>query len=436
MNTVEERLARYRYELEATADAGHVDDVSPALAPRPDGRRAIALLTAAALVVVGLIVLNNRSIGHTPASAGGSAAFSWTTSRVVFTSNTFTIDVGGQQFSPTGVHVDVHTDPGNATYATLELSWQQSGVLMNVNVYFAADAANWWVTEMRTSNGKAGTATDWVTFMGDEFRTPLGHGYAGDVDLTATEGGVTSHLRIGGMTLELLPYTGTVTASSVPPNYGTLPSATAVVDATSTTFVLDPKADVQEPEQWYTVADPKDTVATIAAMFGLGAGPIAVWNGWTDGEAHVLTAGSTVRIPPGGTIVPNAVVPYGSLQVTPNDKPVLVGATNDLTGMCLLTATEIAGCDTVELPTPPVLARAVANANANATTTLIYGIADAGREVTIQDRAGTTIGQAVLTPAYHDRRAFAVLVPKTADGHYKVVQTQPDGTQFWVPIIL
>lgn len=228
MNTVEERLARYRYELEAVPDARAVDEVRPAGDPRPDRRRALALVAAAALVVVGLVVLSNRGGNEAPAAGDGSAAFSWTTSRVVFTSNTFTIDVGGQRYSPIGVHVDVNTDPGDATYATLELSWQEHGVPMNVNVYFAADAANWWVTEMRTYNGKAPSAADWVTFMGDEFRTPLGGTYSGDVNLTATEGGVTSHLQIGGMTLALLPSTKSVTSSSsVPPTYGTVPIATS-----------------------------------------------------------------------------------------------------------------------------------------------------------------------------------------------------------------
>ena len=226
MNAVEERLARYRYELEAVQDTRTVDEVRPTGGPRPDWRRALTLVASAALVIVGLVVLSHRNGNDSLAAGRGTTAFSWTTSRVVFTSNTFTVDVGGQRYSPTGVHVDVNTDPGDATYATLELSWQEHGVPMNVNVYFAADAANWWVTEMRTYNGKEPAGADWVTFMGDEFRTPLGGTYSGDVNLTATEGGVTSHLQISGMTLALLPSTNTVTSSSVPSTYATLPTAT------------------------------------------------------------------------------------------------------------------------------------------------------------------------------------------------------------------
>jgi len=420
MNTVEERLARYRYELEAV-DGRTVDEVRPADAPRPDARRALALVAAAALVVVGLVVLSNRGGSEAPAAGGGTAAFSWTTSRVVFTSNTFTIDVGGQRYSPTGVHVDVNTDPGDATYATLELSWQEHGVPMNVNIYFAADAANWWVTEMRTYNGKAPASADWVTFMGDQFRTPLGGTYSGDVDLTATEGGVTSHLQIGGMTLALLPSTNTVTSSSVPSTYGTLPTATPVKNGPTTA-----------PEQWYTV-EPQDTLATIAELFGVTTGTIVVFNGWADGGSHVMAARSTVRIPPGATLVDNAVVPYGSLVVDAKDTTVLVGATNDLTGLCLLDTTEIGGCDKVEQPTPKLVARA--STMANPSSTLIYGITDAGLSVVIEDANGTALAQAVMTEAYQGRRAFAAVVPNGDSQGYKVVTTLPNGNVLSVPIV-
>src|SRR4051812_15214191 len=115
MNTVEERLARYRYELDSVESTDTVGDLKPSGAPRGDGRRAVLLVAAAVLVIVGLVAVTRRSDENTPASGGGNAPFAWTTSRVAFTSNTFTIDVGGQRFSPTGVKVDVNSDPGDAT---------------------------------------------------------------------------------------------------------------------------------------------------------------------------------------------------------------------------------------------------------------------------------------------------------------------------------
>ena len=52
MNTVEGRLARYRYELEAVQDTPTVDEVGPAGASRPDLRRALTLVATAALPAV------------------------------------------------------------------------------------------------------------------------------------------------------------------------------------------------------------------------------------------------------------------------------------------------------------------------------------------------------------------------------------------------
>ena len=47
---------------------------------------------------------------------------------------------------------------------------------------------------MRTYDGSA--KGDWVYFMGERFRTPLGSAWSGDLDLTAGDHGVTSHLRM------------------------------------------------------------------------------------------------------------------------------------------------------------------------------------------------------------------------------------------------
>ena len=409
MNTVEERLARYRYELDAMDENSAIEDVRPAGTPHGESRRALVLIAAAVLVIAGLVAVTRRAADDTPA-AGGDAAFAWTTSRVVFTANTFTIDVNGQQFSPTGVKVDVNTDPGNATYATLELSWQQYGVPMNVNVYFAADASEWWVTEIRTYNGKSGTDADWVTVVGEQFRTPLDGTYAGDVDVTATENdqGITSHLQIGGMTLTLLPSSNGVTGTSVVGGLDSIPDY-----STTTTLVGEPATNgpTLAPEQWYTV--PEGDLASVAALFGVSPESIAFYNGWTDGVSHVLAAGSTVRIPPDAGFEFNAVIPYGTLVIDPDGNTVGMGATNDLTGLCLLTATEISGCDTVEQPVSPVVV--TSSLMDDPSSALIYGIADANLSISVVDASGATVGAPTTTPEYQGRRGFAVKV-NTADG--------------------
>ena len=408
MNTVEERLARYRYELDAAQVGDTVGEVRSTGAPGGDGRRVLVLAAVAALMIVGLVAVTRRGGDDNPASGSGGAPFAWTTSRVAFSANTFTIDVGGQQFTPTGVKVDVNTDPGDATYATLELSWQQHQVPMNVNVYFAADATNWWVSEMRTYNGKSATDADWVTFAGDRFRTPAGGTYTGDVDLTATEGGVTSHVLIGGLSLALLPSSKAPTASNVLPTDATVPSVTAVGQV-ATTAPAPVASD--SPEQWFT-ASKGESLAMIARLFSVSPKAVADFNGWTDGTDHQVTIGSTVRIPPGAALRPDAVVPYGSLVIDSKGNTVGVGATTSLTGVCLLTATEIAGCDSMEQPTPKVVVRT--SPMSNPANTLIYGIADADLSIRVVDASGATVGQAVVTKAYQGREAFAVTVTTDA----------------------
>jgi hypothetical protein len=246
MNTTEDRLSHYRLDLDAAEPAVTRSSATESFATesitlnrstlhemrwrRRGDRRALALAATAVLVIIGLVAIQHQS-SHTPGAGSGSEGFSFRTSRVTFDAASFTIDVGGQQYSPTG-NVEVHGDPGDAQYATLELSWNQHGVEMRANIYFASDGADWWVSEMRTYNGKTGNDANWVTFPGQQFRTRLGTAYDGNVDETATEDGVTSHLRIGGMRLAYLPSAATPTQSTPSAtNYGTIPvpSTTAAV---------------------------------------------------------------------------------------------------------------------------------------------------------------------------------------------------------------
>jgi hypothetical protein len=72
---------------------------------------------------------------------------------------------------------------------------------------------------------------------------------------------------------------------------------------------------------------------------------------------------------------------------------------------------------------------------ANPSSTLIYGIADAGLSVVIADAKGTALTQAVMTGAYQGRRAFAAVVPNGDGQGYKVVTTLPNGNVLSVPIV-
>ena len=106
--------------------------------------------------------------------SGGAAdapRIDWSTRYVEFTADALAIDVGGQRFVGSDPALALYNDPGDPTYQTLEVESHEHGVTMNVNIYFAADDREWWITELRTSNGLPEPKNDWVTFPGERLRT-------------------------------------------------------------------------------------------------------------------------------------------------------------------------------------------------------------------------------------------------------------------------
>jgi hypothetical protein len=139
----------------------------------------------------------------TTSAPPAAPAIDWSTSTVSMTADQLTITANGQDFTPPTAadQVDVHSDPGNAPpsgYTTLEITWQQHGVEMRMNIYFSSDAQKWWADQIRIYNGKPGGSADWITFDGHWFETPLGQSYAGDLHLTKDGGS----LDIKGLNLQ------------------------------------------------------------------------------------------------------------------------------------------------------------------------------------------------------------------------------------------
>jgi hypothetical protein len=104
------------------------------------------------------------------------------------------------------------------TYRTLEMIWREVGREMRLFIYLAADERTWWVTEIRTYDGRPLGSQDWLTwggFSGLPFpggkllETPLGTAWSGDLDLVdgvgwhhISDGLIpTGELHIEGMTL-------------------------------------------------------------------------------------------------------------------------------------------------------------------------------------------------------------------------------------------
>jgi len=147
----------------------------------------LASAAAAALVIGGAVAVQQGVVGRSEPVVPGDGndlpepvrAISFGTPQVQLDAEAVTVNVNGRAFRPIGDDVEVHSDPGNAGYTTLELIWFEDGVEMRINLYFAADATHWWITEMRTYDGR--TPGEWITQEGVGYRTPRGQAYEGDL---------------------------------------------------------------------------------------------------------------------------------------------------------------------------------------------------------------------------------------------------------------
>jgi hypothetical protein len=93
----------------------------------------------------------------------------------------------------------LNSDPGSRVYQTLEFGWHDEGVEMRINLYFAANANSWWVSQVRTYNGQ--TPGDWIYYPGPLFTTPLGAAFSGNVDLFGAGLGGVGRLQMNNLRL-------------------------------------------------------------------------------------------------------------------------------------------------------------------------------------------------------------------------------------------
>jgi hypothetical protein len=176
------------------------------LAPRRHARPRSAVfaavaVAAAVVVVVGLVgAAQTRDAVRVGGQPGSTAPVHFETQQVRFDASALAIEANGQTFTSRGTGVDVHSDPGTATYQTLELDWHEHDVEMRLSLYFAADGHDWWVSNLATYNGRSNG--DWIAYRGPLFRTPLGAAFAGDVDLAPDSAPSGAHLHIANMRLQ------------------------------------------------------------------------------------------------------------------------------------------------------------------------------------------------------------------------------------------
>jgi hypothetical protein len=213
MNDLEQQLSdHFRTDGENAAPQFRLDDIisgnpmapmSTATQRRSWLRPTLAAAAVVAVTVGGLVIATRAPQEQPPAAANQFSAINWSTENVTFAASAFTIDANDQTFTTEDTGVDFDSDPGDDSYQTLEITWTENDVEMRWYVYFASDGIDWWATEFRTYDGTSDS--EWITFTGEFFRTPLGTPFVGDVDLNATERGITSRVRIENMVLQ--PFT-------------------------------------------------------------------------------------------------------------------------------------------------------------------------------------------------------------------------------------
>lgn len=158
---------------------------------------ALSIVLIVTVGVLGLAMTRASGIASGPSAAPG---ITWHDGAVTLTAASVTIDVGGQLFEPPAARVSVHSDPGSATYRTLEIEWLAGQQQMRLFLYFKADGVNWWASEIRTYDGQP--TPDWVYYRGPLLKTPIGQTYRGDLDIQSSDGKVPGHLVIKGMRLD------------------------------------------------------------------------------------------------------------------------------------------------------------------------------------------------------------------------------------------
>lgn len=152
-----------------------------------------APLMGSLAMVIGLLLLLAAAVGvlavgaqllevpRTPLLSDRGDRIRWSTDVVDLRAADFAIEVAGRTYTGSG-RLSVDSDPGSATYRTLEVQWHEHGTPMRLYLYFGGDDTHWWVDEVRTYDGSA--AGEWTVFRGPLFRTPNGQPFSGEVTLT------------------------------------------------------------------------------------------------------------------------------------------------------------------------------------------------------------------------------------------------------------
>ncbi len=188
----------------ATLPDGHRRRLAALLWPGTIGHRLAAATMSLLAVTVVVVLASVVAFGYglhlptAPDAGSGSRQFDWHTQVASLQADAVTIDAGGRTFHvPAGAQV--HSDPGDSAYQTLELDWTEQGIEQRLYMYFAADNADWWVSQIRTYDGN--NPPGWVYYQAPELKAGRGQSYDGNVDLNGSGDHGSGRLRMTNVRL-------------------------------------------------------------------------------------------------------------------------------------------------------------------------------------------------------------------------------------------
>lgn len=93
-----------------------------------------------------------------------STRVAWQTPSVSLEADNFYMNINGTKYYAKTGNVEVHSDPGNSEYTTLEVTWHEQGVEMRMFMYFSNTNGKWKNYETRTYDGNVNG--NWIYYKG------------------------------------------------------------------------------------------------------------------------------------------------------------------------------------------------------------------------------------------------------------------------------
>jgi hypothetical protein len=159
----------------------------------------VAIVSAAVLLRPVVVTSNGTTTGIPIGVASVFGAFSASDLELIIGDQSFTGGPSGWSHPSGGVGLDA-SFTGSSTFGSFELHWIEHAAPMTLVAYVAANAHDWWVSEIVASEGRP-DGTGWLYFEGPFFERPLGSAYDGEAVLTSSRStdGLTATLRFGNL---------------------------------------------------------------------------------------------------------------------------------------------------------------------------------------------------------------------------------------------